>query len=453
MHSLIQASHVSRGWHALCEEQSLWKNLFERQGWQHDKEEMAHYLSNVPEEEDYHAGSSGNGALSGGNSSGSGSGSGSGGAVAGPSAGTTTTKAISAVPIVRTSSPLIGKNKWSRIYNLKNNNNYTSGSSNNAMVLYKRREQEHQQFMQQLRQNEELDTYHYDAKSDTRIINWHRLYRNRYLIEQRWLSGSCITTKFPKEENSRDLHTEGIYTIQFDKEKVVTGSRDHTIKIWDAVTGKCKQTLTGHTASVLCLQYDQHTIVSGSSDATLLVTDIETHQIKQRLLGHQDSVLSLKLVNDDQVVSCSKDRCLRIWDKNTGECLNILMGHAAPVNAVQYKENRIVSGSGDRTIKIWDLETGDCLKTLAAHVRGVACLEFDGQYIVSGSSDQTIKVWNATTGDCIYTLVGHTELVRTLQLDSAASRIISGCYNGQLKIWSLSEGRLIRDLGQAIDGR
>jgi WD40 repeat protein len=416
----------------MSEEQSLWRNLFEGQGWGYDRKEIHQYLLNAPEEEDYHAGSSGNGALSG--SSGGGALSGSGNSNSGNSSNSAgnAVKTLSPVPITRTSSPLIGKSKWSRIYNLKN-----------------------KAINRQQQKEDELEAYHYDHNSDTRIINWQRLYRNRYMIEQQWLRGSCETKRFPPNDANpqSDLHTEGIYTIQFDKEKVVTGSRDRSIKIWDAVTGRCKQTLRGHTGSVLCLQYDKDTIVSGSSDATLIVADLESGMIKKKLVGHGDSVLSLRLVNSDQVISCSKDRSLRLWDKNTGDCLKILLGHHAPVNAVQWKDNRIVSGSGDRTIKIWDLDTGKCLKTLAAHVRGVACLEFDGDHIVSGSSDQTIKVWNAITGDCIYTLVGHTELVRTLQLDTTASRIISGCYNGHLKIWSLHEGRLIRDLGQATEGR
>ncbi|OAD00525.1 hypothetical protein MUCCIDRAFT_147429, partial [Mucor lusitanicus CBS 277.49] len=361
--SLIQASQVSRGWHALCEEQSLWRNLFEQQGWGYDREEMDIYISNIPDEEDYHA-----------------------------------------------------------------NSSETLGSTN--------------------------ANPHYDPASDTRFINWQALYQNRLKIERRWKNGSCKVRMFPPANCPvSDLHTEGIYCIQFDKDKMVTGSRDRTIKVWDIQTGRCKMTLRGHTGSVLCLQYDAQDVVSGSSDTNLIVTDIETGLVKRTLSGHTDSVLSLRLVNKDQIISCSKDRTLRLWNKHTGEFLRQFNGHRAAVNAVQWHDTRVVSASGDRTVKIWDLNTGACLKTLESHTRGVACVEFDGTFIVSGSSDQTIKVWDASSGECVYTLVGHTELVRTIQLDPVAKRIISGCYNGHLKIWSLDEGRALRDLGQATEGR
>jgi WD40 repeat protein len=414
MPSLIQASQVSRAWHTLCEEQSLWRTLFEAEGWEYDREAMNKYIANMPEEEDYHAGSSSNA-----NSNSSSNDSGE----------SVTPGKLQPLPIARTSSPLIGRNKWSRLYALNRNNKLTSPAA-----------------------PQHVD--HYDSLTNTRFINWKTLYQNRYAIENRWQSGSCKTHLFPPiYVPDTDLHGEGIYALQFDKHKMVTGSRDHTVKVWDMETGRCKMTLRGHTASVLCLQYDANTIVSGSSDTDLLVTDMETGKIKRKLEGHQDSVLSLRLINEDQIISCSKDRTLRLWNKETGECIRVFRGHRAAVNAVQWKDHRVVSASGDRTIRVWDLNNGECLNTLTGHTRGVACVEFDGKRIVSGSSDQTIKVWNAETGESLFTLFGHTELVRTIQLDPIANRIISGCYNGHLKIWSLDKGNLIRDLGQATEGR
>lgn len=365
---------------------------------------MDTYLINAPTDEDYHASCSG----SNNNSSTT------------PNSGKS-----GSIPIKRSSSPLINRKKLPKFYNIRNAQKHPKDETE----------------------------YHYDADSDTRFINWKRLYRNRYIIEERWTRGLYKVGNFPPSTcPESDLHTEGIYCVQFDKEKFITGSRDRTIKIWD-IHGKCKQTLRGHTGSVLCLQYDATCIISGSSDSNLMITDIDSGFVKLTLTGHQDSVLSLRLVNDDQIISCSKDRSLRLWDRKTGDCVRVFKGHLAAVNAVQWKGNKVVSASGDRTIRIWDLNTGKLLKQLSSHKRGVACVEYDGTYIVSGSSDETIKVWNAETGDCLYTLAGHVHLVRTLQIDSFANRIVSGCYNGNLKIWDLKNGTLIDDLGRAVGGR
>ncbi|KAG9063807.1 hypothetical protein KI688_003919 [Linnemannia hyalina] len=290
---------------------------------------------------------------------------------------------------------------------------------------------------------------HRDPISGRATINWKYLCMQRKLLEKNWTQGVHLARELPG-------HTEGIYCIQFDGYKVISGSRDTTIKIWDIRSGECVRTYSGHTASVLCLQYDDTRIVSGSSDTSILVWDLETGQILQRLNGHIDSVLSVRF-EKDIVVSCSKDRSVKIWKISSGQLLRTLRGHRAAVNAVQFSPESaapspfrgnprlVVSASGDKTIKVWSFETGECLRTLEGHARGIACIQFEGNVVVSGSSDQSIKIWDLSTGACINTLAGHEGLVRTLQF--AGGRIISGSYDETIKIWDQATGNLLTDLG------
>ncbi|KAF9998619.1 hypothetical protein BGZ65_005889 [Modicella reniformis] len=281
------------------------------------------------------------------------------------------------------------------------------------------------------------------------MINWKFLCQQRKLLEKNWNEGSYFAKDLPG-------HTEGIYCIQFDDHKIVSGSRDNTIKIWDLMSGRCLRTYVGHSASVLCLQYDEQQIVSGSSDTSIFVWDLETGKVLQRLKGHADSVLSLRF-EKDIVVSCSKDRTVKIWKISTGEMIRTLVGHRAAVNAVQFSPESsspspfagnprvVVSASGDKTIKIWSFETGECLRTLEGHARGIACIQFEGNIIVSGSSDRSIKIWDVARGECIRTLVGHDGLVRTLQFTTR--RIISGGYDETLKIWDKETGKMLANMG------
>ncbi len=38
--------------------------------------------------------------------------------------------------------------------------------------------------------------------------------------------------------------------------RVVSGSRDATLRMWDISTGECLHVLMGHVAAVRCVQYD-----------------------------------------------------------------------------------------------------------------------------------------------------------------------------------------------------
>jgi WD40 repeat protein len=53
---------------------------------------------------------------------------------------------------------------------------------------------------------------------------------------------------------ARAAHSNGVYCIQYDEERLVSGSRDHKLRIWDFRTLTLRHTMTGHEGSVLCLQ-------------------------------------------------------------------------------------------------------------------------------------------------------------------------------------------------------
>ncbi|RHZ43702.1 hypothetical protein Glove_880g10 [Diversispora epigaea] len=270
-------------------------------------------------------------------------------------------------------------------------------------------------------------------------VDWKNLFKNRHTLATRWKKGEC-------EKRYLKGHLDSVYCIQFDEHKIVTGSRDKTIKFWDINTGNCFQTLYGHDLSVLCLQYNEKIMVSGSSDTTIIIWDMQNYnqavsQIR-RLSGHSAGVLDI-CFDGNHIVSCSKDSTIKVWDVNTGECLRTLVGHRGPVNAVQLHGNRIISASGDALIKLWDLEKGICIRDFIGHTRGLACVQFDGKWVVSGSNDKTIKIWDVETALCIRTLEGHTDLVRTIHFDE--DKIVSGSYDQTVKVWDLKTGKQLLD--------
>ena len=80
---------------------------------------------------------------------------------------------------------------------------------------------------------------------------WKALYRNFdgdvRRVQTNWRSGQCAHRKIEAGGN-------GIYCFQYDDHKIISGSRDNKIKIWDYQTGHCIRELPGHQGSVLCLQ-------------------------------------------------------------------------------------------------------------------------------------------------------------------------------------------------------
>ncbi|KAG8201466.1 hypothetical protein JTE90_024335 [Oedothorax gibbosus] len=252
-------------------------------------------------------------------------------------------------------------------------------------------------------------------------------------IETNWRCGRHNLHRI----NCNSENSKGVYCLQFDSKRVVSGLRDNTIKIWNRKTLECTKTLTGHTGSVLCLQFDENVIISGSSDSTVRVWDVTTGEVLNTLIHHCEAVLHLRF-NKDVMVTCSKDRSIAVWDRITPSEINlrrVLVGHRAAVNVVDFDEKYIVSASGDRSIKVWNTNTCEFVRTLNGHKRGIACLQYRDRLVVSGSSDNTIRLWDIDCGACLRTLEGHEELVRCIRFDS--KRIVSGAYDGKIKVWDL----------------
>ncbi|CAK9298741.1 unnamed protein product [Gordionus sp. m RMFG-2023] len=253
-------------------------------------------------------------------------------------------------------------------------------------------------------------------------------------LESNWREGRHSLRRIKcRSENSK-----GVYCLQYDESKIVSGLRDNTIKIWDFKTLECIKVLTGHTGSVLCLQYDDKIIITGSSDATVRIWDVSTGEMLNTLIHHCEAVLHLRF-EDEVMVTCSKDRSIAVWDMRSPKDISlrrVLVGHRAAVNVVDFDSKYIVSASGDRTIKVWDTSTCEFVRTLNGHKRGIACLQYRDRLIVSGSSDYTIRLWDIECGSCLRILEGHEELVRCIRFDN--KRIVSGAYDGKIKVWDLA---------------
>ena len=129
----------------------------------------------------------------------------------------------------------------------------------------------------------------------------HSFYRKLYptiikdieAIENNWRCGKHNLQRI----NCRSENSKGVYCLQYDDQKIVSGLRDNTIKMWDRNTLACQRVLTGHTGSVLCLQYDERVIISGSSDSTVRVWDVATGDHITTLIHHCEAVLHLRYLS------------------------------------------------------------------------------------------------------------------------------------------------------------
>ncbi|MFC1652113.1 protein kinase [Planctomycetota bacterium] len=190
--------------------------------------------------------------------------------------------------------------------------------------------------------------------------------------------------------------------------------RHGILKIWNAETGEEVMTLQGHEISnkqlahvsgdsIDCVAFspDSNRIITGSQDQTLKLWNIDSGQELVTLKGHRDSVWTVAFSPDGKrIVSGSGDNTLKIWDVGTGIELMTLVGHRDGIVSVSFSPDgkRIVSGSSNGTLKLWDSESGVVLLTLAHLEETPLLVSFtpNGKQIISVSSfngDGKLTIW------------------------------------------------------------
>ncbi|KAI8375911.1 WD40-repeat-containing domain protein [Radiomyces spectabilis] len=266
-----------------------------------------------------------------------------------------------------------------------------------------------------------------------------------------------------------------ITCLQFDEDKVITGSDDELINIYDIRTGELRRELSGHEGGVWALRYVGNTLVTGSTDRTIRVWDIQKGTCKYIFRGHSSTVRCLSIVLPTNVnpgrnqppvmqpsipliVSGSRDSTLRIWrlpnlddtdaiapvdvDQNSSDSFHIhtLIGHTQSVRALAAYGNTLASGSYDHTVRIWDIATGKAKHVLQGHMQKVysVVLDMERNRCISGSMDTTVRIWNLETGACERILRGHTILVGLLGL--AGDTLVSAAADASLRVWDADTG-------------
>ncbi|KAI7291254.1 WD40 repeat-like protein [Hortaea werneckii] len=71
-------------------------------------------------------------------------------------------------------------------------------------------------------------------------------------------AASCLRTFFG--------HVEGIWALAADHLRLVSGSEDRMMKVWDPRTGKCERTFTGHAGPITCCWLSDWAVASGGED-------------------------------------------------------------------------------------------------------------------------------------------------------------------------------------------
>jgi len=147
--------------------------------------------------------------------------------------------------------------------------------------------------------------------------------------------------------------------------EIAIGYSDQLIRIFDLNTFVLKHTISGHTNSVFTLQYsaDNNYLLSAGRDATIIRWEVNNgYQKSNAVVAHMFAINHIAFRQDGKYfATCSMDKSVKIWDFAELKLLKVIdkarhAGHGTSVNKLFWSaENQLISCSDDRTISIWNI--------------------------------------------------------------------------------------------------
>ncbi|KAK5616669.1 Kinesin-like protein kif21a [Crenichthys baileyi] len=192
---------------------------------------------------------------------------------------------------------------------------------------------------------------------------------------------------------------------------VLYAAAGNSVRVWDlrrfASTGK----LTGHLSPVMCLTVDrsgnnQDLVITGSKDHYIKLFDVSegsvgiispTHNFEP---PHYDGIESL-VVQGDIFFSGSRDNGIKKWDLDRKDLLQqVPNAHRDWVCALGIVPSfpALLSGCRGGVLKLWHTDSMGPLGELKGHESPINSIAANSSHLFTASDDRTVKIWRARGG-------------------------------------------------------
>uniref|UniRef100_A0A671LMH7 Kinesin-like protein KIF21A n=1 Tax=Sinocyclocheilus anshuiensis TaxID=1608454 RepID=A0A671LMH7_9TELE len=189
---------------------------------------------------------------------------------------------------------------------------------------------------------------------------------------------------------------------------VLYAAAGNSVRVWDLKRFVCTGKLMGHLGPVMCLTVDQtgngqDLVITGSKDHYIKMFDVTegavgsispTHNFEP---PHYDGIESL-VVQGDCLFSGSRDNGIKKWDLTRKDLLQqVPNAHRDWVCAlgVVPASPILLSGCRGGVLKLWHTDTLSPLGELRGHESPINSISTNSSHLFTASDDRTVKIWRA----------------------------------------------------------
>ncbi len=281
---------------------------------------------------------------------------------------------------------------------------------------------------------------------------------------QRDLGSSPAGWVFDAQSGARKFaltgHSDAITWAEFDPvgERIVTASRDGTVRLWSARTGEPQGPPLVHEGVVTCATFDR----SGTRLATTTVAGERSRavvwsladRIPHELPGHEGPIVHAAFSPDGALLAtASLDLSTRVWDVSTAEprVREVLRALFMPLESLWTDDgSRLVTLSNSARAHSWSMRNMPYVYALQGHEESIVDVAFDssGERALTASSDGTVRVWATPSGACpgeepgrtVLEFRGHSAPIVRAGFLREGKEILSASGDGTIRRFSSLDG-------------
>jgi WD40 repeat protein len=242
-----------------------------------------------------------------------------------------------------------------------------------------------------------------------------------------------------------------------DSMRIISGSEDGTIRIWDGKKGILLNSWEGHSQEVTSIvwNHDGTKLASGSTDMTIKIWEGANYTLLMTLEGHSYPVRIVTWNHDSsRILTVAAMTYVQseffLWDGMTGEGLKTAILPLSGVCAAVWNHDSsklLVAGTTrdeDGVIVLWDgkMLTEERRLVYADGSIFSVCWNHDSTKIIS-SHEEPIQIWDVESGALLNSFTGHFGHIWTVFWSHDGSKIWSGSEDGTIRIWDGATRQLL----------
>ncbi|KAM9805457.1 sterol regulatory element-binding protein cleavage-activating protein isoform 4-T4 [Syngnathus typhle] len=159
-------------------------------------------------------------------------------------------------------------------------------------------------------------------------------------------------------------HQKPITVLRAAAGRVVTGSHDHTVRVYRLDDSCCLFTLQGHSAGITSVYIDETMVLaSGGQDGAICLWDVLTGNRVSHVYGHRGDVTSLACA-PFCIISSGLDDLICVWDRSSGRKLYCIQQEAGCGSSLGLISDSLLVTGGLGCVSFWDLNYGDLIQTV-----------------------------------------------------------------------------------------